>query len=79
MPQSVSQPLTLKLSTTLDLAETSALDYYAWHVVPFAGKNHLVSTGYYLAPEVQGGLQLTIAASIRLPPYTDSGETTLAN
>ena len=48
-----SQPLTLKLSTTLDLAETSALDYYAWHVVPFAGKNYLVSIGYYLAPEVE--------------------------
>ena len=52
MPQSVSQPLTLELSTTLDLAETSALDYYAWHVVPFAGKNYLVSIGYYLVPEV---------------------------
>ena len=79
MPQSVSQPLTLELSTTLDLAETSALDYYAWHVVPFAGKNYLVSIGYYLVPEVRGGLQLTVAASIRLPPYTDSGKTTLAN
>ena len=79
MPQSVSQPLTLELSTTLDLAETSALDYYAWHLVPFAGENYLVSIGYYLAPEVRGGLQLTVAASIRLPPYTDSGETALAN
>ena len=79
MPQSVSQPLTLELSTTLDLAETSALDYYAWHVVPFAGKNYLVSIGYYLAPEVQGGLQLTVATSIRLLPYTDSGKTALAN
>ena len=78
MPQSASQPLTLELSTTLDLAETSALDYYAWHVVPFAGENYLVSIGYYLAPEVRGGLQLTVAASIRLPPYTDSGETCLS-
>ena len=56
MPQSVSQPLTHELSTTLDLAETSALDYYAWHVVPFTGKNYLVSIGYHLAPEVRGGL-----------------------
>ena len=79
MPQSVSQPLTHELSTTLDLAETSVLDYYAWHVVPFTGKNYLVSIGYYLAPEVRGGLQLTIAASIRLPLYTDSGKTALAN
>ena len=79
MPQSVSQPLTLELSTTLDLAETSALDYYAWHVVPFAGENYLVSIGYYLAPEVRGSLHLTVAASIRLPPYTDSGKTALAN
>ena len=78
MPQSVSQPLTLELSTTLDLAETSALDYYSWHIVPFAGKNYLVSIGYYLVPEVRGGLQLTVAASIRLPPYTDSGKTALA-
>ena len=79
MPQSVSQPLTLELSITLDLAETSALDYYAWHEVPFAGKNYLVSIGYYLVPEVRGSLQLTVAASIRLPPYTDSGKTALAN
>ena len=76
-PQSVSQPLTLELSTMLDLAETSALDYYTWHVV--VGKNYLVSIGYYLVPEVRGGLQLTVAASIRLPPYIDSGETALAN
>ena len=79
MPQSVSQPLTLELSTTLDLAETSALDYYAWHIVPFAGENYLVSIGYYLVPEVRGGLQLTVTASIRLPPYTNSGKTALAN
>ena len=79
MPQSVSQPLTLELSTTLDLAETFALDYYTWWVVPFTGENHLVSIGYYLVPEVRGGLQLTVPASIRLPPYTDSGETALAN
>ena len=68
MPQSVSQPLTLELSTTLDLAETSALDYYTWHVVPFTGKNYLVFIGYYLVPEVRGGLQLTVATSIQLPP-----------
>ena len=47
--------------------------------VPFAGENYLVSIGYYLAPEVWGGLQLTVATSIRLPLYTDSGKTALAN
>ena len=39
----VSQSLTLELSTTLDLAETSALDYYTWYVVPFEGEKLLSS------------------------------------
>ena len=75
----VSQPLTLELSTTLDLAETSALDYYAWYVVPFEGENYLVLIGHHLAPEMPGGLLLTVAASIKLPPYTDSGIIALAS
>ena len=79
MASVVSQPLTLKLSTTLDLAETSALDYYAWHVVPFEGENYLVLIGYHSAPEVPGGLYLTVAASIKLLPYTESGEIALAS
>ena len=74
-----SQPLTLELSTTLDLAETSALDYYAWYVVPLEGENYLVLIGHHLAPEMPGDLLLTVAASIKLPPYTDSGVIALAS
>ena len=73
MASPVSQSLTRKLSTTLDLAETSALDYYAWYVVPFEGENYLVLIGHHSAPEELGGLRLTITASIKLPPFTDSG------
>ena len=79
MASVVSQSLTLELSTTLDLAETSALDYYAWYIVPFEGENYLVLIGHHSAPEVPGSLLLTIAASIKLPSYTDSGEITLAS
>ena len=79
MASVVSQPLTLELSTTLDLAETSALDYYAWYVVPFEGENYLVLIGHHSVPEVPGGLLLTVAASIKLPPYTDSGVIALAS
>ena len=79
MASVVSQSLTLELSTTLDLAETSALDYYAWYVVPFEGKNYLVLIGHHSAPEASGGLCLTIAASIKLPPLTDSGAIALAS
>ena len=79
MASVVSQPLTLELSTTLDLAETSALDYYAWYVVPFEGENYLVLIGHHIAPEVPDGLLLTVAASIKLPPYTDSGVIALAS
>ena len=75
----VSQSLTHELSTTLDLAETSALDYYAWYVVPFEGKNYLVLIGHHSVPEELGGLRLTIAASIKLPPFTDSGIIALAS
>ena len=39
-PQSVSQSLTHESFTTLDLAETSALDC-AWHVVPFEDESTL--------------------------------------
>ena len=60
MASVVSQPLTLELSTTLELAETSALDYYAWYVVPFEGENYLVLIGHHLMPEVPGGLLLTV-------------------
>ena len=79
MASAVSQPLTHELLTTLDLAETSALDYYAWHIVPFEGENYLVLISYHSAPEVPGGLYLTVAASIKLPPYTNSGIVTLAS
>ena len=40
-PLAVSQPLTHELFTTLDLAETSALDC-AWHVVPFEDESTIV-------------------------------------
>ena len=79
MASVVSQSLTLELSTTLDLAETSALDYYAWYVVPFEGENYLVLIGHHSAPEASGGLRLTIATSIKLPPLTDSGTIALAS
>ena len=79
MASAVSQSLALELSTTLDLAETSTLDYYAWHVVPFEGENYLVLIGYHSTPEVPGSLWLTVAASIKLPPYTDSGKIALAS
>ena len=75
----VSQSLTHELSTTLDLAETSALDYYAWYVVPFKGENYLVLIGHHSAPEASGGLRLTVAVSIKLPPLTDSGVIALAS
>ena len=79
MAQAVSQSLTLELSTTLDLAETSALDYYAWYIVPYEGENYLVLIGHHSAPEELGGLRLTVAASIKLPPFTDSGVIALAS
>ena len=79
MASAVSQPLTLKLSTTLDLAETSALDYYAWYIVPLEAKNYLVLIGHHLVPEMPGGLLLTVATSIKLPPYTNSGIIALAS
>ena len=75
----VSQSLTLELSTTLDLAETSALDYYTWYIVPHAGKQYLVLFGHHLVPEEPGGLRLTIAACIKLPLFTDSGVIALAS
>ena len=79
MASVVSQSLTLELSTTLDLAETSALDYYTWYVVPFEGENYLVLIGHYSAPEASGGLHLTIAAFIKLPPLTNLGAIALAS
>ena len=75
----VSQPLTLELSTTLDLAETSVLDYYAWHVVPHEGELYLVLIGYHFMSDEPGDLRLTVAASIPLPPFTDSGVIALAS
>ena len=79
MASVVSQSLTLELSTTLDLAETSALDYYTWYVVPFKGENYLVLIGHHSVPEVSGGLRLTVAAFIKLLPLTDSGAIALAS
>ena len=72
----VSQSLALELSTTLDLAETSVLDYYAWYVVPHEGEQHLVLIGHHYGPD---GLRLTVAASITLPPFTESGAIALAS
>ena len=40
-PQAVSQPLTHESFTTLDLAETSALDC-TWHIVPFEDESTIV-------------------------------------
>ena len=40
-PLAVSQPLTHKSFTTLDLAETSALDC-TWHIVPFEDESTIV-------------------------------------
>ena len=79
LASAVSQSLTPELSTTLDLAETSVLDY-AWHVVPFAGKNHLVLFAYLSVVEELGGSRfaLTVVTAITLPPFTESGEVTLA-
>ena len=79
MASAVSQTLTLKLSTTLDLAETSTLDYYAWYIVPFKGENYLVLIGHHSVPEASGGLRLTVAASVKLPPLTNSGTIALAS
>ena len=79
MASVVSQHLTLELLTTLDLAETSALDYYAWYIVPLEGENYLVLIGHHIVPEVPGGLLLTVVASIKLPLYTDSGVIALAS
>ena len=72
----VSQSLTLKLSTILDLAETSVLDYYAWYVVPLEGEQYLVLIGHHYSPD---GLRLTVTASITLPPFTDPGAIALAS
>ena len=74
-----SQPLTLELSTTLDLAETSVLDYYAWHVVPHEGELYLVLIGYHFMSDEPGDLHLTVTASITLLPFTDSGVIALAS
>ena len=79
MASVVSQPLTLELSTTLDLAETSVLDYYAWHVVPHAGELYLVLIGYHFLSDEPGDLHLTVAACITLPPFTDPGVIALAS
>ena len=78
MASVVSQSLAFELSTTLDLAETLVLDYYAWHIVPHAGEHYLVLIGYHSVVGEPGTLCLTVAASIRLPPSYDSGVTTLA-
>ena len=79
MASAVSQSLTLELSTTLDLAETSTLDYYAWYIVPFEGENYLVLIGHHSVPEASGSLRLTVTTSIKLPPLTNSGAITLAS
>ena len=78
--EAVSQSLTPELNTTLDLAETSVLDY-AWHVVPYAGKNHLVLITYLSVTEESGGshLGLAIITAIKLLPFTKTGETALAS
>ena len=76
MASVVSQSLALELSTTLDLAETSVLDYYAWYVVPHEGDHYLVLFGHHYTPD---GLRLTIAASITLPPFTEPGAIALAS
>ena len=71
-PQSVSQSLTLELITTLD---------YAWHVVPYAGENHLVLIAYLSVTEESGSshLGLAVVTAIKLLPFTKSGETALAS
>ena len=79
LASAVSQPLTLELSTTLDLAETSVLDYYAWHVVPHTGELYLVLIGYHFLSDEPGDLRLTVAACITLPPFTDPGVIALAS
>ena len=79
MASAVSQPLTHELSTTLDLAETSVLDYYAWHVVPHAGELYLVLIGYHFMSDEPGDLRLTVTACITLPPFTDPGAIALAS
>ena len=79
-PQSGSRSLTPELITTLDLAETSVLDY-AWHVVPSSGKNYLVLIAYFSVTEESGGshLELTVVTAVKLPLFTESGETALAS
>ena len=79
-PHLVSQSLALELFTTLDLAETSVLDY-AWHVVPNSGETCLVLIAYLSVAEESGGshLGLTVITAIKLPAFTKSGDYALVS
>ena len=80
-PYPVSQSLAPELFTTLDLAETSVLDY-AWHVVvPNPGETYLVLIAYLSVTEESGGshLGLAVVTAIELPPFTKSGDYALAS
>ena len=74
--------LTHESFTTLDLAETSALDC-AWHVVPFIDESDLYQLFIYQSYWTQvkmvspGQLTLSIAA-VTLPPATEAGRITLS-
>ena len=53
-PLGVSQPLTHESFTTLDLAETSALDC-TWHVVPFEDESTIVLVACLSVVKEPGG------------------------
>ena len=79
-PHPVSQSLALELITTLDLAETSVLDY-AWHVIPYSGKYHLVLIAYLSIAKESGSshLGLAVIANIKLQLFAKSGDYALAS
>ena len=88
-PQSVSQSLAVGQSlthesfTTLDLAETSALDC-TWHIVPFKDESILVLVVYLSVVKEPGESDfawtvIIATAAVTLPSATEAGGTTLAN
>ena len=72
--------MTLELSTTLALAETSVLDY-AWHVVPDQDNNYLVLFAYLSVIEESGDshLGITVITAIKLSLSTVTGDYILAS
>ena len=79
-PHPVSQSLALELITTLDLAETSVLDY-TWYAIPYSGEYHLVLIAYLSIAEESDGshLWLAVIADIKLQLFTESSDYALAS